>query len=432
MLATFSRLAATAAAAVACAGALAAPPPAAAPLTLRAAMEAALAGQPALQALARRREATAAGRYTAALRPPLILGAEVENVFGTGEASGTGGSERTLALSYVVELGGQRQARIELADARTTLAEAGERIAVLDLLASVAQRYITVAASQTRLDLAREAIELTRQRLATTERLVQAGRSPGAERARAQAALAVSRLELEHAEHELRAARVTLAATWGELEPDFPHVTAAFASVGDPGDLQALLDAVVDNPDITRFTDEGRLWQAELALAQARGRGEVRMTGGVRRLGTTGDNALVVGAAVPLFPARRLTGERLAAEAQARAVDFDREAALLQLRTALYGIYQERLHALEQVRMLRREVIPQLEQALTETRAAYLRGRYGYLEWSSAQQALLEARAELINAIAHAHATRVELERLAGAPLLDLPEATLREQTHDD
>ena len=156
------------------------------------------------------------------------------------------------------------------------------------------------------------------------------------------------------------------------------------------------------------------------------------MTGGVRRLGTTGDNALVVGAAVPLFPARRLTGERLAAEAQARAVDFDREAALLQLRTALYGIYQERLHALEQVRMLRREVIPQLEQALTETRAAYLRGRYGYLEWSSAQQALLEARAELINAIAHAHATRVELERLAGAPLLDLPEATLREQTHDD
>lgn len=430
MFALFSRLAATAAA-VACAGALAASPPADAPLTLRAAMEAALAGQPALQALAHRREATAAGGYTASLRPPIILGAEVENIFGTGEASGTGGSERTLTLSHVVELGGQRQARIAVADARTALAQAGERIAMLDLLATVAQRYITVAADQARLALAGEAIELTRGRLATTERLVQAGRSPGAERARAQAALALARLELEHAEHELRGARVALAATWGELEPGFSRVTAAFDSLGDPGDLQALLAAVADNPEIARFTDQSRLWQAELALAQARGSGEVRMVGGVRRLGTTGDHALVVGAAVPLFPARRLTGERLAAEASARAVDFDREAALLQLRTALYGIYQERLHALEQVRLLRREVIPQLEQALAETREAYLRGRYGYLEWSSAQQALLEARAELIGAIAQAHATRVELERLAGAPLTDLPDNADAELAHD-
>ena len=430
MFALLRRLAATAVA-IACAGALAAPPPADAPLTLRAAMEAALAEQPSLQALAHRREATAAGRYTAALRPPIILDAEVENLFGTGEASGTGGSERTLKLSHIVELGGQRQARITLADAQTAMAQIGEHIAMLDLLARVAQRYITVAADQARLALAREAIELTRRRLTSTERLVQAGRSPGAERARAQAALAVARLELEHAEHELRTARVALAATWGELEPDFPSVTAAFDTLGDPGDLQALLAAVADNPEIVRFTNQSRLWQAQLALAQARGRGEVWLDGGVRRLGTTGDTALVVGAAVPLFPASRLTGERLAAEANARAVDFDREAALLQLRTALYGIYQERVHALEQVRMLRRDVIPQLEQALGETREAYLRGRYGYLEWSSAQQALLEARAELISATAQAHATRVELERLAGAPLIDLPETTDGELSHD-
>jgi cobalt-zinc-cadmium efflux system outer membrane protein len=56
-----------------------------------------------------------AERGQAERRPPWEAGAEIENAFGTGQASGLDSAELTLTLASVLELGGRLDARRTLA-----------------------------------------------------------------------------------------------------------------------------------------------------------------------------------------------------------------------------------------------------------------------------------------------------------------------------
>lgn len=388
-----------------------------APLSLGEAMRATLAHHPTLKAYRLRRDALRGEQRMAALRPPWQVTAELENFAGSGEAAGTEQLVTTLALSKVIELGGQRAGRIAVADARTEKLAVARQAEELDVLAEVARRYVHVAADEARQALAHETVELARDMLGAVTRRVQAARSPAAQRARARAALARAELGEEHAEHELRAARVRLSALWGAIEPELGPTTAELLAVGAPGDLEAMMSKVEANPDIAIFNRESRLHEAELALARARGGYELELSAGVRYLEASDDTALVAGARLPLFSASRARGAIEAAEARLGAVEYDRAAALVRTKASLYSIYQERIHAITQVQSLRETVIPQLTDALEEIRLGYERGRYSYLDWVSAQRELIDARAALIDAAARAHVTRIDLERLSGAPL---------------
>ncbi|MDY6941778.1 MAG: TolC family protein [Pseudomonadota bacterium] len=388
-----------------------------APLTLAAAMHATLENNPALKTFRVRREELLAEHKTAGLRPPLKLRVGIENVAGTGTLEGTEQAELTLALSHVVELGGQQTARVSVAGSRQDLLETEQQSVQLDLLATVARRFVHVRADQERLALATEATALSRRTLESVERRVRAGQSPQAERARARAALAQAELDAEHAAHELGAARVRLASLWGESRPNFNRATGDLLAVGEPGDMDRLMATIEANPDIARFDRRRRMRNAELRLAEAQSRGGVEFSGGLRRLEGTEDTALVFGASLPLFSASRSQGEIMAADARYRLTEHDRQAAILEIRSGLYSIYQERIHALTAVEVLHGEIIPQLTAALNDTRRAYESGRYGYQEFAAAQRELLNARRSLIDAAETAHINRIELERLAGMPL---------------
>src|SRR3546814_9519566 len=64
--------------------------------------------------------------------------------------------------------------------------------------------------------------DLTRAEVA---RWVEAARNPASDLRAAEIALAEAELEVEDAEHELTSARMTLAASWGAIQPDFTAVT---------------------------------------------------------------------------------------------------------------------------------------------------------------------------------------------------------------
>src|SRR5699024_1177865 len=91
--------------------------------------------------------------------------------------------------------------------------------------------FIEVLARQQRLDYAEERVrqaERTRSEVATW---VSAARNPESDLQAAEIALAEVELARETAQHELASARMTLAASWGALTPDFGSVV---------GDLQVL------------------------------------------------------------------------------------------------------------------------------------------------------------------------------------------------
>jgi outer membrane protein, heavy metal efflux system len=289
-----------------------------------------------------------------------------------------------------------------------------QRIVELDLLAEVTQKFIDVAAAQEHLELQRSTLTLATETTNAIKHRVDIGNTPDAELARAQANKSRMAIELRKAELDFDAAKIKLSALWAVTEPTFTSVNADLLNVGDSPSLNDLLNGLANNPDIQLFASEARIRDAELRLALSQRKADLEWSAGVRRIQDTKDSALVVGLSVPLFNGNRAAGEIATAKANQLGVANERDTSLLKLRAEVFGLYQERQAALFEVVSLRNDVIPQLKKAVAGTRTAFDKGRYGYLELSSAQHELLDAEAALIDAAANAHQLRVEIERLSG------------------
>nr|MDJ0929212.1 TolC family protein [Gammaproteobacteria bacterium] len=129
----------------------------------------------------------------AGLRPNPELDVTVEDVFGSGVFDGFDSAEVTLRLGWVLERG-KRQRRVAAAEAGLSLAEVDMDIDRLDAVAATARYFLDSIAYQTRLERIESAIALAERTVSAVGERVQAGRSPDADLARAEADLARIRL----------------------------------------------------------------------------------------------------------------------------------------------------------------------------------------------------------------------------------------------
>jgi cobalt-zinc-cadmium efflux system outer membrane protein len=387
------------------------------PLQLAVAIQQTLAGNPDLRSFMYRLRAQQARGETAALKPQFELRGEVEDIFGTGRASGVATAESTLAISQVVELGAKRARRVEVTDAGSDLLDIERAAAQLDVLAEVTRRFVHVAADQQQLELTERATELASETLTAVQARVAAARAPEVELRRVRIALARARIEQEHVEHELLSSRRQLAAMWGDSQPAFGPVEADLFRLPQTETFEALLIRLQDNPDFVRFASEARLRDAEIRLAQSRARADIALTAGLRRIQQTRDHAFVLGVTVPLASAARARGAIAEATALRGQSDAELEAHRVRAEAQLFALYQEFLHSITEAQTLRVDVLPEMDAALDATREAYERGRYSYLAWVDAPREFVAIQRALIEASANAHLYQAELERLTGEAL---------------
>jgi len=393
----------------------AAEPDAVAQLTLAEAIDRTLAQNPEL-AVFRFRDAALAGRaQTAALRPPLTLGGELENFGGEG---GADEAELTVSLSSVIELGGQRAARVDLVSAKRELLLAEQQAVALNLLGEVIRRYVDLLVARERLALARDSVALAGDILGAVERRVRAAASPRAEALRARAALARARLAVQSEMRLVEYHKLALAALWGGEHSAFSLDSAELYRFPPAAGFSELYARARRNPAIARFASEERLRAAELRLAEAESSLDIGWSLGVRRSREIDETTLVAGLELPLFPARRNAGAVVTAMAERERVAVEREASLLRLKSRLFRAVSGREQALAAAETLRREVVPTLREALEEVERAYRRGRYSYLEWTSAREELIGARRARIEAAGAVLRYGAEIEQMTAAPLL--------------
>ncbi len=372
-----------------------------------------LARNPGLVAVGYQLQAQEGRVLQAGLAPNPELSLTVENALGTGEFSGFDSVETTLSIAWVLEHG-VRQRRLETARAGVSLLDVEADIMRLDAAAETARLFFSCLSNQAQMVNAGEAVQLAQETVIAVKKRVQAGKSPQAELSRAQAELVRMKLDQEDLEHELLSASRRLAAQWGETEPEFKRVNGEILTLPATDSFATLKTRIERNPDITRFLSKQRVDEAELRLAEAQRRPNWRVSAGVRRLEISDDEALVANITVPLTLRNRNQGRIAEAQAMRAQTDADATAARIRNETLLFVIYQELQHSLHRARAFRDEVIPHLEQALTDTRNAYELGRYSYFEWHTVQQDLLEARRALVEASVDAHKNTIEIERLTG------------------
>ncbi|MGB4248658.1 MAG: TolC family protein [Pseudohongiellaceae bacterium] len=387
-------------------------------LTLESAMELTLAQNPELRVFDFRDEALQGQADTAALKPALEIGADIENIVGTGNLQGIDGTELTVSVSSVIELGNKRDARMASIGARRGQLDAERQIDALDLLGEVTRRYIENLAAQNRLSLAEDVEALSRETLQIVQDRAAAGATPEVEVLRAEAALSHAEILVSAEENQLAYAQVALAALWGETNPTFESVTGDLYQIEQTVAFENLFARVEQNPFIQVFASEERMREAEVRLARTQSIADPRWSFGARRLQEGGDVGLVAGFSMPLFSATRNNGAVRSAVAARDEVDVRREVALLNLRTQLFNAFQNRQQALVTIDTLQTRTIPLLTEALSETQAAYENGRYSYLEWVTARQELISARSTLIDAATAALRHGADIEQLTAEPLL--------------
>lgn len=386
-------------------------------LTLARAIDAALRGNPDLRAGSYELSAAQARIVQAGLRPNPELGIQLENLAGTGVAHGTRALETTLSLSQVVELGDKRGRRQSVALADSDLVSIAQRARELDVLANVTSRFIDVVAAQERVRFAAEATALAQQTLDAIAARVIAGRSPEAERSRARIALTRAQVEQHQADSELRSARYALSASWGRPEPAFSRASANLFELHGVPPFPALLRQLKQSPDFITFASEDRLREAELQLARAQSRPDLTFSLGVRRLEASNDTALVAGLSMPLPLYDRNQGAIREAQVRLSQNAALQEAALVTARAGLFSLYQGMTAARERTTTLRNEALPQAQLALDQTRNGYERGRFSFLELSTAQEELLALKSAAIDAAADYHRLLAEVERLSNTAL---------------
>lgn len=388
-------------------------------LTLASAIEQTLARNPDLRVYVPRLTAARERSAVAALRPPLELQAETQDVWGTGRTSGFDSAETTFALSHVVELGDKRTLRTDAANATRATIDAERATAELDVLAEVTRRFIHVAADQEHLALTMRATELAEENVAAATARVAAARAPEVELRRARVTSARAAVEQEHAEHELLTSRRKLAAMWGAAEPTFERVSADLYALPPSEGYEELVVRLAASPDFARFASEERLRDAELRVAEAHARTNLTVRAGVRILHDTNDEAFVFGVTLPLKAGARARSEIAAVRAEREQTAAEREAHRVRAEAQLFELFQELRHSITEADVLRTTVLPEMQAALEATRYAFDRGRYSYLEWVDAQRELVEVERALIDASANAHLYRTEIERLTGEALTD-------------
>jgi outer membrane protein, heavy metal efflux system len=386
-------------------------------LRLGDALAAALLRNPELAAETYEVRAQEAALVQAGAHPNPTLSVELEDFAGSGQFRNLESAQTTLLLGQLIELGGKRAARIELATAARDLASWDYEVRRIDVLVRTAGAFVDVLAAQERHRLAAEALELARSMQGVASKRLRAGIASPAEEIRAGVQVDVAGVAREHTEHELATARQVLSATWAGEEARFERAQGDLETLPAVPSMEDLAQRLEVSPSVAR-------WQAELAqrdALRARAQSErvpdVTLRAGPRRLSGPEDTALVVGVSVPLPLWNRNRGA--IAEAEHRVAKLAAEArtarvrSVTELATARVGLEASS----EEASLLRTSVLPGTERAVEALRRGYQAGRFAQIEVLDGERARLAAREQYLAALTEAHHSAQQIERLTGVPL---------------
>lgn len=383
------------------------------PLTLERALWLTSRYAPTLQAARLRAQAARARIADAGRRPNPTLNATEENFGGQ-----FGGSRReaTMAISQVLEIGGDRSARAGTAEAESRLASAEANTVEREGLALAADRFIAAWSLQARLGRLQEGEALTAQAIhAATERF-QAGASPRLDILRAESRATTQAVERQRAESELTVARQELALGWGSVTATFDSLVTSDQVV--PSDTAGSQPRLSEHPELTRASAAEALASARVHAAAAARRPDLTLSGGVRHLEEVSGTGFLIGAEVPLPLWNRGNGGVTAAHRDLDAATAERRATEQQLQVAFAAATERVKAAAARYDTLRLRALPARAQIVDELLRGYRTGRSNYADLVTEQSNLLETELAIIDAQADLLRAQLRLELLAGIGLL--------------
>jgi len=389
-------------------------------ITLTKAMAAALLRSPDLAVFAWEMRAAEARLLQAGLWSNPQVKIEIEDFGGSGELSGSESLETTISLSQSLPLGGDIIRQRESAGFAAQLVGWDYEAARLEVLTDTTERFIEVLASQRRVALAKETLDLAQQVSDGIGKRVAGGASPEVELLRAKAPVAAARVALRRAGRALEAARIQLALSWAENNPAFDKVVGNFEEVSAAPNPAALIALLNQNPQVARWAVQISKRQADLKLAQAQATPDLTVELGLRHANASDDQAVVLGFEIDLPIFNRNQGAIQEARIGVAAAAYERHAAQLRVAAAITDAYKSLAGAYDQITGLRDDALPIAQDAFDATHHAFDLGELGFLDVIDSERSLIELRSQYIEALSEYHIATARLEGLIGRSLKNI------------
>lgn len=389
-------------------------------ITLREAIALALVKNPELAAFSWEIRARKARMLQAGLLPNPELQVELQDIAGSGVYRGTRSAESTIQLSQLIELGGKRSRRVRGKKFEKDLADWDYRAKKIDILTLATHAFIEVLSAQQQLVLAEKSVRLAEEIVHTVSGRVRAGKVLPVEETRANVSLFSVQIEVEQARQRLDSARKGLTSAWGSTNPKFERAEGDLSAVSPVPLFDPLISSLSQNPDIARLDTETALGQAMVDLEKSRAFPDITVSAGYRRFNASDDNAIVVGASIPLPLFNKNQGGKQEALHRLAKIEKERHFVQTRLRTALAKAYNRLSVAYFKTHTLKTKIIPGAQTAFDITNQGYRLGKFRYLNVLDTQRTLFDAQVEYIQALTEYHKAVADVERLIGGSMSDI------------
>ncbi len=395
-------------------------------LTLSHALAMTLAGNPELEGYSWDTRVMEARVLQSGLLPNPVFNPQLEDFAGSNSFRGFDQAQTTLMLSQLVELGGKRSARNQIASRQKESSELGYQLKRTEILRDTINYFHHVAADQERLELAEDALKLAKVTLQNIKERIRAGRSSEAEGNKAQVLFAQAEIEKEHREHELASAKLRLVNSWGAEEVRFKRVKPELFEQKKTLGYNELLESYEQSPVAKKWIVEKNLRDAELDLAKAGRIPDVTLGVGYRHFHGSEDNTYVAqfSVPIPLFDRNQhQVSEAVAMRERSKSM---RRVAELNVKERLFSLYQELQHAELEMTTSRKSIVPKAKQAFLIAKEGFRKGSFSYLELTDTQRIYYDARLNSIQAALEYHEHIGELEKILGRSITETKNAAIK------
>ena len=351
------------------------------------------------------------------LWPNPILEIESENLGVNHPSDDVEPPQTTFRVEQLVELGGKRSARFDLASSQTCAAYWNAQIERLNAFYELRRAFIEVRAAEERWRIATVRFEVSEKILEAAKKQVQNGKLSPIHEKRARIEMMAERLALWEAHSAFEQAKTCLSSMWGSGCPDFEGVDFDLFACAPPPCEGELLGGFYQTPDYLRAQQALKSASKNISLQKANRVPDVVLMGGYRHYHDSHTGGWVVGLEVPLPLFNRNQGGIRSAQcglsqAQYELDEISREA---QERIA---VVSERLEAAyEEIEVMCQYILSEAEETLRLTEAGYNKGKFEYLDLLEAQKMLYEVQEKYIDVLSEYHLNRAQLARLSGIGL---------------
>ena len=375
------------------------------PLTLKAALELAYGASAALSTARRELEAVAGSILQAGLMPNPRVEALIEDPR----------PENRLTAVYVnqpLELGGKRPARIAAAERRHDVASAELNAMRAEIRAAVMVAFFDVLVAQERFLLTQGLVELSQRATTAASKRVTAGKVSPVEETKARVAEASVRVELSQASTSLKMARKRLTAIWGNAMPRFERAEGQIEALPALPALKDLTARLANAPGLARAQLEVNRRQALVEVERSLRIPDVTVSLGGRR--NVGLNQALLGVSLPIPLFNRNQGNILEALRRTDKARDELSGTEIRLNNEIAQALERLNVARQEIEILQREILPGAQSAYDAATKGFLMGKFSFLEALDAQRTLFQAKSQYLHALAEAHRSAAEIERVLG------------------